>query len=592
MSAVYNTLREKLCEQKRWVRYIYAALALLCCYLTLEPLSGHISRSIRIVCGLLCLFSILKTDAGTKRLKSVFDKPWKKVLQIALEMYGTFAMVGMYFLPSSITQDTRYPAYIFFILAFLWMHPVMQRFIVFLIRTGDTISVAEHEAGLKSRLILMGIILLPCMLFLIAFNPAITTSDSVYCFEAAHQLWQPGFSMQDWQPPFYVFILNLLIKIYDSITFLIILQCVCFAFVFVDGILFLYKCGFSKKVLGVFYFFIAFGVSNIIQLVTLWKDIPYMISIMWLTLLLMKFVMKPDKYKENLWWYVQFIIAVIFTAFFRQNGILPALAVMILLPVVTKFSKKAIAASAFCILLVVAVKGPLYQSMNVIPHPPLKFFSLSNDIMYSYYMGDDVSGETMELINKITNNAPDDFSYNPYWVDYNPDEPDGYSVMEFLRLYIKNFFEHPRMAVKAVLTRNSVIWSIVKPVDEVAGCVNCLIDHPSHSPDLFPYRKSNFLTYKLESLCKWFTNRMILYPFYWRTGIYNLLIVCMVVIAWCGRTGKKWLGLIPYMPITVNLAALFISSGWTDYRYFWPGMTISLFLLFYFWFSWKREREE
>lgn len=585
MFAVDSILREKPGVGKRWLKVIYAVAALVCCYLTLEPLAGHISRSIRMVCGLLCVISVLRSGAGADRIKKVFDRPWKKILQALLEMYGTFAMVGMYVLPSGIEPDVKYPAWFFFILAFFWMHPVMKCFIAFLIKTGDTVSVERHETGLKARFLLMGIVLLPCMVFLAAFNPAITTSDSVYCFEAAHQLWQPDFSMQDWQPPFYVFVLNLLLKICDSITFLIVLQCVCFAIVFVDGILFFYYCGFSKKVLGLFYLFIVFGVSNIIQLVTLWKDIPYMVSIMWLTLLLMKFVMMPGKYAGNTGWYIQFVIAVIFTAFFRQNGILPALAVIILLPVVTKFSKKAVTACILCILLMAAVKGPLYRFMNVIPHPPLKFFSLSNDIMYSYYMGDSVSEEAMELINKITDDVPDDFAYNPYWVNYNPDEPDGYSVMEFLKLYMKNFFEHPRMAVKAVLTRNSVIWSIVKPVDEVAGCVNCLLDHPSHSPDLFPRRAENQLTHILEDFCKWFTERMILYPFYWRTGIYNLLIVCMAVITFCTEAGKKLWNLMPYVPISVNLAALFISSGWTDYRYFWPAMTISLFLFFYFLYS-------
>ena len=45
-----------------------------------------------MVCGLLCVISVLRSGAGADRIKKVFDRPWKKILQALLEMYGTFAM--------------------------------------------------------------------------------------------------------------------------------------------------------------------------------------------------------------------------------------------------------------------------------------------------------------------------------------------------------------------------------------------------------------------------------------------------------------------------------------------------------------------
>lgn len=583
--------------KRHWLKYLYAFSTFFCCVWTVEQMGyWNITYSVGMACSVVCVISALCSHDETDRINRVFDRPWKKLLQILLELYGTFAMVGVYFLPSSIESETKYPAWIFFCVAFFWMHPIMKCLIAFLIKTGDAASFVPQKAELKTRLILMGIVLLPCMLSLIAFNPAITSPDSAGCFLTARRIWQPDFSMIDWQPPFYHFILYLLLQICDSVSFLIVCQCVCFAAVFVDGILFLYQCGFSKKALGIFYLFIALGTSNIIQLVTLWKDIPYMISLMWLTLLLMKRVMLSNQYADKLSWYIQFVPAVIFTAFFRQNGILPAVAVVVLLPIITKFSKKTVATSLLCVLLMVTVKGPLYQSMNVTPAPQLKFFSLSNDIMYSYYMGGSMSEEAMTLINKITENDPGDSAdhpkWDPYWVLYNYHEPSGYSIPEFLKLYIHNFLENPKLAVKAVLTRNSVIWSLVRPTDENPSCICYLSEYRGEegedpNPDLYPARKENVLTDKLKTLYSYST-MPIFFLFYWRTGIYNLLLICMVVMMICGRGEKKIWGLIPFVPIFANLAALFISSGWTDYRYFWPSMSISLFLLFYFSFEWRK----
>lgn len=583
MSASFglNIIRGWFKEKGKWMHYIYIGMALICCYMTLSQLSAQISKSVRILCYILCLISGMKIKNSVRGIAQIFDTPFKKILYIMLAIYGTFAVTGMYFISVNVSYMIQYPALLYFMLSFVWVYPIVQNEISLLVKTGEKIHVEQCGVRFGKRVILMGILMCPCILFLIAFNPAITSPDSEYCFMAAHQLWQPGFSMMDWHPPFYVFVLNILIKICDSVSFVIVLQCLCFAAVFVDGILFLYQCGVPKKPLFIFYCFISFGISNVIQLVTLWKDIPYMISIMWLTILLIKFVMRQHRYETDSGWHIQFVVAVVFTAFFRQNGILPAVLVIILFPIVTKLTKKKAVSCMLCVLLIACIKGPLYQSMNVTSQPQLKFFSLANDIMYSYYYGGTVSEEALGLINKITENDPEHYTqYNPFWVNYNPNEPKDYSVGEFLRIYFQNVWQNPKLAVKAVMTRNTDIWSIVRPYEEPQSCVNYLDE--KRTLEVYPCRSSNILTHKLTVLCEALADNSLFYIFYWRTGIYNLIIIYMAVITWCIHKERRLFYILPFVPVLANLAALFISSGWTDYRYFWPGMTISLFLLFYF----------
>lgn len=570
---------------RKALKYVYMFITLAFCFLTLKQLAGQVVGIIRVFCYILCLFSVYKSDTISNELGEIFDSFWKKVLRTVIEVYATFSIIGMYFLKTTIIYKIEYPKLLYFLMSFFWVCPIIRCFIVFLIRYGNKITFSEHKAKLSTRFILMGIMMVPCILFLIAFNPAITTVDSETCLSMADSIWKPGAEIINGHPPFYALALKILRLAYDSITFLIVVQEICFVTVFVDGILFLYQCGYSRKMLSVFYIFITFGISNIIQLTTLWKDIPYMISLMWLTLLLMKFVMRHDIYKNNISWYVQFVIAIIFTAFFRQNGILPALAVIVIFPIAAKFSKKALLASSTCILLIMFITGPLYKSMNVVSMSQLKFVALANDIMYSYYEGSSVSDEAMEIINKVTSGNPNKWVYFPYIANYNPDEPSGYSVLEFLKIYCKNALQNPVDAVMAVATRNSVIWSIAKPNDEWAGCVNHLEERNTLS--LYPHRVPNRLTNIFADLCNRITNNKVLYVFLWRTGIYNLLIIIMTVVAFCAPKKRKLFHIIPFVPIVGNVAALFIASGWPDYRYFWPSMSISLFLLFFFLFEFR-----
>lgn len=574
-------------NSKKIVKYCYMLTALLCCFLTLKQFPGQITRKIRFICYALCLLSLYKRETVSEGLSEIFDRFWKKILQAVLEIYAVLSVTGVYFLKTTYAYEVEYNGLLYFVMSFCWVCPVIQYCIVYLIRWSDTIVFSDQKARLSTRWILMGIMMVPCILFLIAFNPAITTIDSVTCLSMADSLWKPDTIIINWHPPFYALFLALLLKICASISFLIVVQQICFATVFVDGILFLYQCGYSRKMLGIFYIFIAFGISNLIQLTTLWKDIPYMISLMWLTLLLMKFVMRNSTYKSNPGWYIQFVTAVIFTGFFRQNGILPALAIIVIFPIAAKFSKKAVCSSAACILLIMAINGPLYKSMNVESAPQLMFASLANDIMNSYYEGKTVSDEAMGVINRITNNDPDGFGYFPHVVNCNPDEPQGYSVAEFLGIYCENFFRNPKETIMAVAARNTVIWSIAKPYDEGASLVNNLGE--CNELSLYPRRIPNRLTHILTDLCNRIAESKIIYLFIWRTGIYNLLIIMMILLSLCSPKKQKLFHMMPYIPIAANVMALFISSGWSDYRYYWPSMSIGLFLLFFFLFAFRRD---
>ena len=278
----------------------------------------------------LLIYSFYRLRVNTDKVYIFFSKPWHKIVLFFWEAYATFSVTGMYMLDSSVEYGVVYSNIVYFILSYIWIRPVvfLMLSLLFSLECKDKTNIIRLEKT-STRIILICFIMLPCILFLIAFNPAITSWDSEFFYDHARRIGEPDFSMSDWHPPFYVFILSILIRICDHPSFLVILQCLYFSTVFVDGILYFAGKGISKKILAVIYCFIAFGISNIIQMVTIWHDIPYMISILWLTILLIKYVLDTKRYENRWGWYLQAVIALVFTALFRQNGIMPVMAVII-----------------------------------------------------------------------------------------------------------------------------------------------------------------------------------------------------------------------------------------------------------------------
>jgi hypothetical protein len=312
-------------------------------------------------------------------------------------------------------------------------------------------------------------------------------------------------------------------------------------------------------------------------MITLWKDIPFMISILWLTFLLVKLVI--DNKKISAAYCIELLLALVCTAFFRQNGILPAIVTIIFL-IIYAVKKRSRALFAPVLLFMIAfllINGPVYDYYKVIDRPGLKYFALANDIVGIYYDSIEPSDEVVDLVNEITNNNPDSYDYNPYYTAYNETALGDYSVGRFLSVYIKAFIDHPKTVMIEFLRRNSVLWSIVRPSREVAGCVNYLRDyHPKTLSEYsYGYRNANRFTEWLSSYSTSLTEDQVIFLFAWRTGIYTLILFVLLVLL---IIKKKIVYLLPFAPILANLFALCISCGWTDYRYFWPTAVLTLLL--------------
>ena len=196
---------------------------------------------------------------------------------------------------------------------------------------------------------------------LLVFWPGIITNDSL-------AQWVQGVDneFQDWHSAFHALLIALLMKLWYSPAIVVILQSVLFAFLVAWGLKILEDNGVPLFITWLISFLFALYPTNDLLSITIWKDVPYAISILWLSILLLLIFLSNGKWveKKNRWLVLG--VAGFFVAIFRQNGIAVAFISLILLPLFYKPQWKLYLRSVLLFsLLYAGVKGPLYNVVKV-----------------------------------------------------------------------------------------------------------------------------------------------------------------------------------------------------------------------------------
>lgn len=566
---------------EKWPVFNFAFLYAVLCWISLSAMDIRMPVIVRLMVCTICFLGGQKRKEITSYHKRHTTDILMKMVLFLVYLYTVVAFGGIYLLdPISEFKTFHGTKFDFFIITLLWCR-AFSRTIIWVI--GSYVPKKRSiEHYWKDFLILFILGISISCIWLYAFNPAITSTDSQGLYAQAMEVGTPGFTMRDWQPPMYVFIIAGLQKIWDDITFMVILQLIFFWLVMVDAILFFYKMGAPKWILWLAYLYMAIGYSNQIQLVTFWKDIPFGTALVWLTLLLVKVIRDPKFYGKRWYFYVELFISLFFVAFLRQNGILAVGALIILLPLFFR-NKRYIAVSALMFITLIVVKGPIYKANNIIPQPSLKYFALTNDLLKLYFEEYDLDNETIELCERVVNaeSYREGVTYSTYWNDYYHADLSDITISKFIGLYIRNLIRHPKAVMRAFLERTQIIWSITKNDAEITNCIHYVGEMNTIGPELYPRRINNLLTDILTNMVLSLKKDRSIYIFFWRPGIYNLFIILSTVVLLTNIRKRSIAVLFPVIPIVLNVFALFVSSGWSDYRYHWPSVLVSWIIVSY-----------
>jgi hypothetical protein len=195
---------------------------------------------------------------------------------------------------------------------------------------------------------------------LLVFWPGIMSGDSI-------TLWSQNLvgEFSDWQSAFYAVVLAGLMKIWYSPAFIAILQILLFSLLVAWGLKALQDEGVSKIVLWGISLLFALSPINNLYANTLWRDIPYALAVMWLTIIALKIYLSRGGWVKG-WGWVWLGISGFLIAILRQNGIPVSFILLILLPLFyRKYWKQLSAGFLLCLALFLFMKGPVYSWLNV-----------------------------------------------------------------------------------------------------------------------------------------------------------------------------------------------------------------------------------
>lgn len=581
---IYDRVKKELCKCIERIRSItnndlafvvleVTFLAYLDIYCDLE-----IEYLTLIIMGLISLLAGWTVSKTTLYVKSLVDNRCKKMLLAFVYLYCAFALVGQRTFIYPLDMSVSLIGWINYIIAILWCIPIVNGIIYMANKMYNLTGMSKERLILKTwkLVIIMGVLLIvPTIFNLAANNPGISSPDTEVCLTTNIRNFR---GMYDWHPAFYCMILKLLSCIWDTTYMIIIWQYVFWLYVMLEGLLYLRKKNVRDEILICIALISGLNPANMIHLNTIWKDIPYTLSVLWLTIIISKLSIDFDEYKKKWYVYIELVIALLGMCLYRKNGIVPFIIVLIGLGIVLRKNTKLLVSLAISVVLVGVYKGPVYDYFDF-EEPGLKgmYIGLGQDILGVYYNGGEVSKDTVKMINAMTfeNNA--EYIYNPTWAEQSTDV--YVKPGKFIMNYIDTFVHNPVIMTRAIIAREDAIWDIYQGSNAALYAVHYTgtMDGVGDWNEYYPARintsiEQPMLEFTYNSVQTQWLNLII-----WRCGVISLLtlvVICYGLLK--GKIEKYYLILISGFG---NILGLLLSTGWSDFRYFWPLNLVNIYVI-------------
>lgn len=544
----------------------------------------EIQESTRILFYILSLLCVTQMDEKKRLASSMFSSPWKRMALFFLYAYTAFALVGqrIFIYPFDSTPGV---ADIFeYAVAFAWSIPVVKS-MFFLFEGFSSFAMRKNGRKITTPIfiaLIVFLLLFPAVIDLIACNPGITSTDTGYCMGiAAHNI----VGLFNWHPVFYCLVLHAIISVWDSTYAVIFVQYFFWAYVMTELLLYLRKKRVSDSVLVVAAFLSGINVVNFMYVNTIWKDIPYAYSILWVFVILAKLSLDFEEYKRKWYIYLELLVALVGTFFYRGNGMVSYVVIALAAAVILwKNGRVLITLAASCICIAI-IHGPLYDYLKVQPLNNYGIYiGLGQDILGTYYAGGEVSEETLQMIGEMTSHDTAEYEYNPAFSNQN------YSLsvepVDFILNYVDMFFKNPLTMVRAIVDREDLAWDIFQGEDlKTGGSVNYYNTQDGLTGDAnwksyYPAREYRSIYDSVVRETTYTVENQWISALAWRCGILTLAGITAFIFLIVKKGRGRYIILMA--PVIGHILGLLLSTGWSEFRYFWPLNLLNAALLLIF----------
>ena len=431
----------------------------------------------------------------------------------------------------------------------------------------------------------------------LAFYPGNITVDSVVQISQA----TGEAAINGSHPIFSTLYIKWLLSIWNNPFILILANILFFSLVIAHIYKYLYEKKVNEKFLYISLLVFILSVNNISMITMVWKDIPFTISMLWLTFELYKMVKERDEYFKKVANIIFLIISLIFTYFFRQNGMFPFIVVilyMLYLLIKSKERLRIISTIVITFVFVGLIKGPLFNYYAV---DDSSGYSVAGSGSFAakglgalVYYDAKISDEDKELISKMGSLEDLKLHYNAYSIDTYSQMPgfnsgiDEIGINKLYEAYIRNFFTNPKIIIRDKLDGSNLLWSYETPTDgngyiyaydygvDFTASVGVLKQFKANYFNKY-VPKRNFISKAVDIYQKQTENFNITNMIFWRFGF--VLSVLFLVTYYIITKKVKILPVV--YPTAISILFWLVLMNHHSYRYLW-FMFINTFFIFIF----------
>lgn len=417
-------------------------------------------------------------------------------------------------------------------------------------------------------------------LWLLAFFPGVMTNDS-------SDQWSQALSGEflDHHPAFHTLAIRLLQKVWLSPASVAAAQILALGALVGWACVKLRRGGLPRWAAGAIALLMALAPVNGTFINTLWKDIPFSISVFALTLLVFWVaVARQEQPLARPRFWAGWVVAAMATLLFRHNGppaVLGGFAALLLLER-TQWKRILVAAVATW-ALTFGVRQAVWRTYDV--RPGVGAVSLVGLLGAHVAHGTPLTDEERTILNAL---HPLEDRWNYHCITQSPTLYGGrFSSAalskhqhELARLLVNLSLRDVRPVISHIVCASSMLWKVDQAQDFMSGPaiwwedgrLRYMTERPG-GPQ--PHSLLPSLQQRLWSLTEPTLERGLTW-FFWRpaTALYLLLLACLVV---CLRQ-RSWRHAAVLAPIVLHTAALIVFNPSPDVRYQYPVILVSLLL--------------
>jgi hypothetical protein len=325
-----------------------------------------------------------------------------------------------------------------------------------------------------------------------------------------------------------------------------------------------------------------------LTVITLWKDVPYGIAVLALTLCVMEIVCTRGEWLRWRWAWVILGVVAAFVALFRHNGISAALCMLVILILAYReLWRNLVLALLLMVILCVGIQGPLYDALGATRQNWVPLLPLIHQVAAEVASRPALSDQEEQYLSQIRP-LGDNWRYSCYSID--PTIWDGHFTMGVIdadpRRFVNQWWSlalrQPSVAIAHIVCSSALVWQITQGQSSFLNATALWIDHGRvatlpdnsygiHAQSLLPQVEPLLATSLISSFgagLGWLI---------WRPALYLYLALASVGVAAIRQKSCKYL--LIALPVVIQSATLLFATISQDVRYQYPVYLVVLVLI-------------